>query len=62
LTGFTAIVIIHNTTRTNRLKCNWSLTGGPEENIEGIVDTHERELSKTRREATGEKEAAKVAQ
>jgi hypothetical protein len=58
LTEFTAIVIVHNTMGTNRLKCNRSLTGGPEENGEDMVDNLERGLSKTRRKATGEKEGA----
>jgi len=49
LTGFTAIVIIRNTTGKNLLKCNWSSTGGPEENGEDMVDNLERGHSKTRR-------------
>ena len=58
MNGFTTIVIINNTTGTNFLKCTWSLPGGPEKNGEDMVDNLERGLSKTRREASGEKEWA----
>jgi len=37
LTGFTAIVINHNATGTNHLKCNWNLTTGPNKIGEDMV-------------------------
>jgi hypothetical protein len=50
LTGFIAIVIIHNNG-----ECNRSLTGGPEESREDKVNTLERGISETRQEAVDEK-------